>query len=38
MSFSDIGKILQKNFPEEYPDKTPVASIETRALKQRERH
>jgi hypothetical protein len=33
MSFSDIGKILQKNFPEEYPDKTPVLSIETQVLK-----
>ena len=33
MSFSDIGKILQKNFPQEYPEKTSVLSIETQALK-----
>src|SRR6478672_6601479 len=33
MNYTDIGSILHREFPEEYADKIPVASIETRALK-----
>lgn len=32
MNLTDIGSILHREFSEEYAEKTPVASIETRAL------
>src|SRR4029079_12459905 len=32
MNLTDLGSVLHREFPEEYADKTPVASIETRAL------